>query len=402
LADTLRGCVPFPVDFQAIASPLPNSLYFIAGNDTLFRNDPPFRFSRDYTQPADYLVRLVARSDTSCQTELRDSLVVLARNIPSPRTATENYCAGDTLELNAHYIVDGNRYSWTPNPTFSSDSLSMARFRGGSIDSASVAITSAFGCNTFSRFYLNPIRLQTAFSFVQSYDSCADERRATFQNLSPVGPTFSWDFANGIVSNEVSPTTSFPGNGTYNVSLLATQGNCVDSIQRPVVFNNQPVVFEPVFDFEKVVSGCNESPLIKLKNMSVNIDSSFWNLGNGTTSLDFEPQFTYAKEGTFSVSLEVKRGACLKTTSKEISSKKLLVPNVVTSFADGKNDTYQLIDIGPDWKVSVFNRHGIKVFESDSYENNWPNEKVKPGTYFIKVQSPFNKGCNHWLEVLGE
>ncbi len=402
LADTLKGCIPFPVDFRAVVSPLPGSLFFIAGNDTIARNQAPFEFSRDYTQAADYLVRLVARSDTSCQAELRDSLVVLARNIPEPRVFSNQYCTGDTLVLNAHFVDEGNSYSWTPMPSFSSDSLAVASYQGGLFDTISVAISSAFGCNTNTSFNLNPIRLFAAFSVAQAYDSCADERSATFFNQTPSGPSFSWSFGNGLISAEISPSTEYSANGNFIVRMQAQQENCVETVEQQVVFNNQPVAFEPNFDFVKTVTGCNESPSIKLTNQSSNIDSSFWDFGDGRLSKMFEPEVVYGNEGTYTVGLRVQRGACFKTLSKGVYSKKLLVPNVVTSLADGKNDSYELVDIGPGWKVNVYNRHGKGVFETDNYENNWPAEDVQPGTYFIKVQSPFNKGCNHWLEVLGK
>lgn len=401
-ADTSRGCVPFPVEFQGIANPQPQSLYYLVAGDTITRIVPPFNYSAVFPQPIDYQVVLVARNDTTCQVEMRDTLQISVGTIAQPQVFNNNYCPSDTLALSAHTTSSDYFYKWTPTPTYSSDSLATARYLAGLHDTIAVSISNDYGCTTSTRFFLNPIRLFPDFAVIQAYDSCVDLRSASFVNQTPQGPNISWDFGNGSTSTINTPSTQYPSNGTYTVRLRAENGNCLETIEKEVVFNNEPVAFEPAFDFEKIATGCNESPLVKMKNASVNIDSSYWDFGDGRLSKELNPEHIYVNEGTFNVSLTVKRGACYKTTAKDIESKKLLVPNVVTSFADGKNDTYKLMDIGSNWKVSVYNRYGRQVFETDNYKNNWPDQEVKAGTYFIKVESPFNKGCNHWLEVLGE
>ena len=56
----------------------------------------------------------------------------------------------------------------------------------------------------------------------------------------------------------------------------------------------------------------------------------------------------------------------------------LVIPNVFTPAGDGvsgdgKNDTYHISDLCPieDFKITIFNRWGNIVFESDDYRFRW-------------------------------
>jgi gliding motility-associated-like protein len=67
----------------------------------------------------------------------------------------------------------------------------------------------------------------------------------------------------------------------------------------------------------------------------------------------------------------------------------LQIPNVVTRNGDGKNDLLQLgnIDFHRPVKLSLFNRWGTTVFQTNDYQNNWPTEAIPAGTYFLVVES---------------
>jgi hypothetical protein len=38
-------------------------------------------------------------------------------------------------------------------------------------------------------------------------------------------------------------------------------------------------------------------------------------------------------------------------------------------------------------KLSLFNRWGQAVFQTNDYQNNWPTEAIPAGTYFLVVES---------------
>jgi gliding motility-associated-like protein len=78
----------------------------------------------------------------------------------------------------------------------------------------------------------------------------------------------------------------------------------------------------------------------------------------------------------------------------------LFIPNLVTTNNDNHNERWEMGNILYHQPVSVriYNRWGQTVFETDSYQNNWPNTSLSSGTYFYRVTS-FGKEWKGWMEV---
>lgn len=97
---------------------------------------------------------------------------------------------------------------------------------------------------------------------------------------------------------------------------------------------------------------------------------------------------------------------CPKTTSIPVfveSGCSLNIPNVITPNGDGKNDAWVIGGLfGSKHKVTVFNRWGQVVFESNNYGNNWQANGMADGTYFYEVLSDrAERPATGTLTVLG-
>lgn len=93
-----------------------------------------------------------------------------------------------------------------------------------------------------------------------SYASSADDFRIiNFTNLSSEASTYLWDFGDGNTSDEEDPSFTFEGEGTYGVSLTATDGNGVagsTSIDVIVVEGPfQPIILEAGFEDDTLPEG---------------------------------------------------------------------------------------------------------------------------------------------------
>ncbi len=68
--------------------------------------------------------------------------------------------------------------------------------------------------------------------------------------------------------------------------------------------------------------------------------------------------------------------------------KPLIIPNVFTPNGDGHNDFFEIKN-NENWKIqlSVYNRWGIRVFESNDYKNNWNGDQLSTGTYFYVLNA---------------
>ena len=95
------------------------------------------------------------------------------------------------------------------------------------------------------------------FSYASSSD---DFRTINFTNLSTEALTFAWDFGGGNTSSEQDPSFTFEdGEGTYPVSLTATDGNGVSgdiTIEVIVVEGPfQPIIIEAGFEDDTLPEG---------------------------------------------------------------------------------------------------------------------------------------------------
>lgn len=94
-----------------------------------------------------------------------------------------------------------------------------------------------------------------------NFSYSADENDFTiihFQDLSSESNVFSWNFGNGATSDEQDPTYTFPGEGTYPVTLTTSDSNGASdsiTIDVEVVEPEEPEVPDPVLvnaDFDKL------------------------------------------------------------------------------------------------------------------------------------------------------
>ena len=142
----------------------------------------------------------------------------------------------------------------------------------------------------------------------------------TFQNQSSGNPTsFSWSFGNGNTSTLVNPSATYFTPGTYTVTLTATNArgsNTKTRVQYITVFEN------PTADFTAFnTNGCY--PLrVQFSDRSTagtgnNIVSWQWDFGNGSTSNQQNPFYSYNSSGNYSVTLKVTNDkGCTRTISK--------------------------------------------------------------------------------------
>ncbi len=83
------------------------------------------------------------------------------------------------------------------------------------------------------------------------------------------------------------------------------------------------------------------------------------------------------------------------------------IPNVITPNGDGFNDVFEISNLSSysNHQLTIYNRFGKPIFESNNYQNDWPNDDLNRGTYFyslktISSNSGESKILKGWLEVL--
>lgn len=139
-----------------------------------------------------------------------------------------------------------------------------------------------------------------------------------FTDSSTNTPTsWLWDFGDSTNSIMQSPSHTYSTNGTFTVSLTATNtfgSNTVTKTNYITVSTPPPI---PVADFTATPLSGNRPLTVTFTDTSTNSPTSWlWNFGDNTTSTSRNPSHTYSNGGTFTVSLRATNSSGSNTMIK--------------------------------------------------------------------------------------
>jgi gliding motility-associated-like protein len=226
-------------------------------------------------------------------------------------------CVPLTVDF-ADTVAAGQSYIWnfgdgspdtttlTPNASHTFLNIGSYRVRLISVDSTS--------CNIRDTAYTT-IRVrndEALLSWTSVKTGPCESTTYQFTNTStaPAGKPFSntsfkWFFGDGsapVVAGPAPITHTFPGVGTYNVSMVLLDTNYCNAPDSVV----KTMRISPNVDarFETPPSGCAPYSAA-FKNTSAGGQQFFWSFGDGTTSNVSEPVHLYDVPGTYTIRLTV-------------------------------------------------------------------------------------------------
>ncbi len=302
-------------------------------------------------------------------------------------------------------------------------------------------------CQNEIRVEVKP-RFEVKFRQVKLTCSNSDEENgrtaqvvATVDSTSQVyAPPFEyvWYNSRGDLTHDrpLSPLHISPGNPNWAIGLEAfhyyfirvtDNRGCTqtDSVRLRAYPN--PVI-EISTDPRDTVYLQNPHVTYSFENLSadtLDISNFYWILNqqyNITSTLE-EPRFTYVETGEFSTELKVYNPQGCDTSylhTVRVEPVKLKIPNVFTPNGDGVND-YFIITIGEEsdmhggsengqrhrddggsameyegyeplssyyekTELTIFNRWGRVVYQSNDYHNDWDGGGLSDGTYFYVLK----------------
>ena len=184
---------------------------------------------------------------------------------------------------------DGNTSTQTfPQYTYSASGtynviLSTYDINGNWCDSTSVWVTvNCGGCNA---------------SFQYADSSCY------VYFFASGASSYNWHFGDGTTGQGTNPVHYYSSNGSYYVSLGAydSNGNLCDSIWQLVTVSscNSSGCLPGFSAYPDTGSNC----YVYFNNTSTGASSYLWDFGDGNTSTQTSPQYTYTASGTYNVIL---------------------------------------------------------------------------------------------------
>lgn len=220
---------------------------------------------------------------------------------------------------------------------------------------------------------------------------------------------YFWTAADSTFSsNDATPVVSPPDTTLYYVKMVESSG-CVrkDTVQLNVV----PKI-SPEFDWVRE-SDCLERPQIAVRNLTDSLrsaDTMFFDFGDGTTSDLTENEHFFEKDGVYNIRLVTQREFCVFEESVSVPVFEIFIPNVITPGQPQHNDVFTVrfgqqegvtpSDYGYKVALTIYNRWGRVVYQTDDYQYDWSGQSLAAGVYYYEVSIEGHTTCKSWLHLV--
>jgi gliding motility-associated-like protein len=330
---------------------------------------------------------------------------IMAYSTPCParndKDTLRNYniCNGSNQQLNTASVNSGNIYTWYSND----GSLATAT-------TSSVIVTPTVSTN-----------------YIAYVDSAGCKHTEHFKvNVNPIPKTDSIQITNAICGQSLGSAIILPPNSggnsiTYNIGNGSQSSNTFNSLNPNVysytvtnsagcsyIKSNSFTVVEinpaiATFYFQPVSACVNE--LVSFFNTSGGTTQYWWSFGTGDTTNTRNSGYTFSDTGNYVVTLIAwhNQKQCSDTAVKTIHVKEcppdsisITAPNVFTPNGDDINETWlpAIYTLGYTinyYSLIIFDRWGLKVFESSDSKNGWDGHTTSgiscsEGTYYYVIK----------------
>ena len=207
--------------------------------------------------------------------------------------------------------------------------------------------------------------------------------------------TYQWIFGDVSTPDYSQNPTHCYLTGNYNVTLKAvSDSGCVASVSQP----NLVIVYPtPIANFMVTPTEVDiTTPLIEVTDKSIGANSIHYVISDGTTknTANFAHTFTSDEAKTVYIIQKVSNSyGCRDSIIKQIDIKPgyaLYIPNAFTPDHNGLNDEFKAVGLGIDkFKLQVFDRWGVLVFESDNINIGWDGSINGKGDYETTKQDVY-------------
>lgn len=356
---------------------------------------------KKYSSASNFSVKLRVYTEYGCKDSLTQSVSVIAK--PTASFSTANYCDNDSTVFTNSSSANGGpavTYNWSFGDN-SNSTNSASTFKHQYEDgSYTVVLNVTNGSCSDSKQVQLTIAEAPEASFVSP--SVCQGNATQFDNTSNEGSgttSYSWTFGNSGSSTLKHPSFTFPSSGTFNVWLKVTSGNCSDSVSSSVVVNTAPN------------AGFTMTPTSLLNQRQVNFTPSntgyqsyLWSFGDGGSSQQVSPVYSYLNNGPFQVTLNVTdANGCVSTSTPQsisfnvsagqVASKSFSFDVYPNPFRSNATIAYTLAK-GGNIEVNLFDMTGKQIAvlhqgeeNAGSYELNFSaaDYNLASGTYFVRL-----------------
>jgi PKD repeat protein len=300
-----------------------------------------------YAAPGHYVATLSV-SDASGDT-MTDGEQVLVTSQPANPSFTV-LCNQMACTYNGSYSSRGDAaivdYSWTFGDGTSADGTitTSTTYAGGGNYRVSLTLTDAFGVTSaLSQTVTVNGPPQADFTATCSGLSCTFDASGTLGASAIVA--YAWNFGDATTGTGVTPSHSYSTAGTYTVTLTATDANSQTGSVSYAVLIYAP----PTTSFTFSCPNSLTCSFYSATNDALQPTTWTWSFGDGTVvtnpgSLPWDPTYTYAEPGLYTVTLTVTDTA-ENTASASQAVLANIAPVAANDVATTVRDTPVTIDV---------------------------------------------------------
>jgi gliding motility-associated-like protein len=214
------------------------------------------------------------------------------------------------------------------------------------------------------------------------------------------GDSYVWSTPSGTTITSGAGSNSITVDwGTTGGTITVIDTNSVGCFSDPVSCTVN-VSAPPVAAFDTASTGFT----VNFSDLSTGGATSWsWDFGDGSSSTSQNPSHPYSANGIYTVCLTaINSNGCADSVCRTVDLdvfEFVNIPNVFTPDGDGVNDQFYINSSGlKDFGIEIYNRWGLKVFESESDNIKWDGRstagvELSDGTYYyvLKAVSVTNK-----------
>jgi gliding motility-associated-like protein len=301
-------------------------------------------------------------------------------------------CKGQTINLTGN-TLNGASYAWTGPNGFTSSSQNPNIPNSTLADAGNYTLTVTHaGCVAVSTVSVtvNPLPIVT----VSPPQTVCPNAPAVYTATG--ASTYTWSPSTGLSASTGSIVTA-TATLTTNYTVTGTdQNGCSASASTTVSVN-------PVTAVIAADPPTGDIPLnVAFVNTTSGGTTYNWNYGNGSTTYttnilnDPNTNTMYTTPGTYTVTMTATNATGCTSVSTLLvivtEAFTITIPNVFTPNGDGVNDYFFIKSTGlAAIEMVIYDRWGLKMWESTSATGTWDGKNSNDGTYFYVIKATSTK-----------
>ncbi len=390
-------CSPKQVNFINYTDNVTHSFWdFGDGTSTTTNNNNSVEhtYSNSTFIPVNYKIKLITENDFGCRDSM-DGYTSVNPNVEAVVTGTGEGCAPLQVSY-GNESVGANSFIWNyGDGQQSSGYLGLNTFNNDTNEDitydVSLIATSVYGCSdtayTSATVFATP---QANFEATPDYMQMP-ESTVNLDNLTEGNAwNYLWNFGDENTSEEAEPGThTYNNSGEYSISLKAYSNNCETTQQKTIVI----IPNIPSVNYGPSAAAC--PPLtVEFYCEAQDVESYFWEFGDGNVSSEMNPTHTYYSNGNYTVKLTA-TGPGGQVIRDDV--KITVYPQPTAYF-----EAYPKVVTIPGESVSLVNQSVGATSYLWDFGNGDQSEEVSPnyeytevGNYDITLQAINDYGCTH-------